>query len=47
MGKKLKEIKYSVLDLAPIKEGSNATESFKDSLELARLAEQGDITAIG
>lgn len=40
MGKKLKEIKYSVLDLAPIKEGSNASESFKDSLELARHAEQ-------
>lgn len=40
MGKILKEIKFSVLDLAPIKEGSNASESFKDSLELARHAEQ-------
>ncbi|HEO8419179.1 LLM class flavin-dependent oxidoreductase [Niallia sp. FSL W8-0635] len=40
MGKILKDIKFSVLDLAPIKEGSNAAESFKESLELARLAEQ-------
>lgn len=40
MGKTLKDIKFSVLDLAPIKEGSNAAESFKESLELARLAEQ-------
>ncbi|CAI9386780.1 MULTISPECIES: LLM class flavin-dependent oxidoreductase [Bacillaceae] len=40
MGKTLKDIKFSVLDLAPIKEGSNATESFKNSLELARHVEK-------
>lgn len=40
MGKTRKEIKYSVLDLAPIREGSNAAESFKNSLELIQHAEQ-------
>lgn len=40
MGKTLQEIKYSVLDLAPIREGSNAAESFKNSLELIQQSEK-------
>lgn len=40
MGKSLKDIKFSVLDLAPIVQGSNPGESFKNSLELASHAEK-------
>ena len=35
-----KSIPFSVLDLAPIPEGSSAREAFTHSLDLARLAEQ-------
>lgn len=31
--------KYSILDLAPVREGSDVRETFQDSLELAQLAE--------
>ncbi|HWJ78563.1 MAG TPA: LLM class flavin-dependent oxidoreductase [Niallia sp.] len=40
MGKTLKDIKFSVLDLAPIVQDSNPSESFKNSLELAQHAEK-------
>src|SRR5881398_162476 len=33
-------ILHSVLDLAPIRQGSNASESFRNSLDLAQHAEQ-------
>ena len=35
-----KTIPFSVLDLAPIPEGSSAREAFSHSLDLARQAEQ-------
>ena len=35
-----KTIPFSVLDLAPIPEGSSAKEAFSHSLDLARLAEK-------
>lgn len=35
-----KKIKYSVLDLAPIAEGSNAQEAFANSVSLAQHAER-------
>ncbi len=38
--KTLQEIKFSVLDLAPITEGNTAATSFKNSLALAQRAEQ-------
>lgn len=38
--KKLRDIPLSVLDLAPIVEGSNATESYKKSLDLAQHVEK-------
>lgn len=37
---RLKGIPLSVLDLAPINEGSDASESFKNSVELAQLTEK-------
>lgn len=37
---KLADIKYSVLDLATVVQGSNPAESFKKSLEVAQLAEK-------
>ncbi|RLL42751.1 LLM class flavin-dependent oxidoreductase [Oceanobacillus piezotolerans] len=37
--KKFNGIPLAILDLAPIKEGSNATESFEESVELAQHAE--------
>jgi luciferase family oxidoreductase group 1 len=40
MGKQLKDIAYSVLDLVPVREGGSPAESFRNSLELARLAER-------
>ena len=39
MTKKLSEIPFSVLDLAPIIEGGTAGEAFRNSLELAQHAE--------
>ncbi|CAM2946396.1 LLM class flavin-dependent oxidoreductase [Paenibacillus sediminis] len=39
-GKLLSDIPFSVLDLSPIVEGGNPSESFKNTLELARLAEK-------
>src|SRR5437868_7468691 len=38
--KTLPETPYSVLDLAPVREGGSAAESFRDSLDLARHAER-------
>ncbi|MED4784958.1 LLM class flavin-dependent oxidoreductase [Brevibacillus choshinensis] len=38
--KQLRDIPLSVLDLAPIVEGSNATESYKKSLDLAQHVEK-------
>ncbi|MFD2369296.1 LLM class flavin-dependent oxidoreductase [Brevibacillus sp. GCM10020057] len=38
--KQLRDIRLSVLDLAPIVEGSNAAESFKKSMDLARHVEK-------
>ena len=38
--KKLSEIQFSVLDLAPIVEGGTASQSFKNSLELAQHVEK-------
>lgn len=38
--KKFHEIPLSILDLAPIKEGSDASESFEESVALARQAEK-------
>ena len=35
-----KTIAFSLLDLAPIPEGSSAREAFSHSLDLARLAEE-------
>ena len=35
-----KTIPFSVLDLAPIPQGSSAREAFTHSLDLARLAEK-------
>ena len=35
-----KTIPFSLLDLAPIPEGSSAREAFSHSLDLARLAEK-------
>lgn len=40
MGKTLKDIAYSVLDLVPVTEGGSPAQSFRNSLELARLAER-------
>lgn len=40
MKRKLHEIKYSVLELAPIVQGSTATETFKKSLSLALHTEK-------
>lgn len=42
-----KTIPFSVLDLAPIPEGSSAKEAFTHSLDLARLAESAATTATG
>ncbi len=39
-GKKLSDIKFSVLDLAPILEGGTASDSFRNSLDLAQHAEK-------
>ena len=36
----LKNMKYSVLDLAPIPEGSTATDAFRNTVDLARHAEK-------
>lgn len=38
--KPLSDVLYSVLDLCPIAQGSTAAQSFRNSLELARLAEK-------
>lgn len=38
--KRLNDIKYSVLDLAPILEGATAADAFKNTLDLARHAEK-------
>ena len=38
--KQLSAIPYSVLDLSPIRQGGSAAESFKNSLDLARHAEE-------
>src|SRR4051794_26174711 len=38
--KPLTETPYSVLDLAPIRQGGSAAESLRNSLDLARLAER-------
>ncbi|MEB1809295.1 MAG: LLM class flavin-dependent oxidoreductase [Bacillaceae bacterium] len=38
--KQIHDIKFSVLDLAPIVQGGSATDSFKNSLDLARHAEK-------
>ncbi|WP_079509034.1 LLM class flavin-dependent oxidoreductase [Mesobacillus jeotgali] len=38
--KRLKDIKYSILDLAPIIEGSTAADALKNTLDLAKHAEQ-------
>jgi luciferase family oxidoreductase group 1 len=38
--KRLNDIKYSVLDLAPILEGGTATDAFKNTLDLAQHAEK-------
>src|SRR3954452_14225570 len=38
--KPLAETPYSVLDLAPIRQGGSAAESFRNSLDLARHAER-------
>ena len=35
--KSLPETPYSVLDLSPIRRGGSAAESFRNSLDLARL----------
>src|ERR671913_1974176 len=35
----LSEIPFSVLDLSPIRQGGSAAESFRNSLDLARHAE--------
>ncbi len=40
--KKLNDIKYSVLDLAPVVEGNTPADSFKNTVELAQLAEKLD-----
>ncbi|MFD1852011.1 LLM class flavin-dependent oxidoreductase [Oceanobacillus bengalensis] len=40
MMKKFNDIPLSILDLAPIVQGSNATDSFKESVELAQNAEK-------
>lgn len=40
MDNQFEHIKYSVLDLAPVIEGSTASNSFKNSLELARHVEK-------
>ncbi|MGI2327504.1 LLM class flavin-dependent oxidoreductase [Planococcus sp. YIM B11945] len=42
--KKYENIPLSVLDLAPVNEGSNATESFKNSVELAQHVEKWGFT---
>ncbi|WP_082232275.1 LLM class flavin-dependent oxidoreductase [Halobacillus massiliensis] len=42
--KKLQDIKYSVLDLAAVKEGGNAAESFQNSADLAQHVEQWGYT---
>ena len=42
-----KTIAFSLLDLAPIPEGSSAREAFSHSLDLARLAESTAIIATG
>src|SRR5438270_12967355 len=42
--KPLSEIPYSVLDLSPIRQGGSAAESFRNSLDLARHAEQWGYT---
>lgn len=39
-GKRLNDIKYSVLDLSPIIEGGNASDAFKNTLDLAQHAEK-------
>ena len=38
--KRLAEIPYSVLDLAPIRQGASAADAFRNSLDLARHAER-------
>lgn len=38
--KKFKDIPLSILDLAPINEGSNTTQTFQNSKELAQLADK-------
>ncbi|WP_409298894.1 LLM class flavin-dependent oxidoreductase [Peribacillus sp. SCS-26] len=39
-GKSLRDIKYSVLDLSPITAGGTASDSFRNTLDLARHAEK-------
>lgn len=41
---KLSDIKYSVLDLAPVPEGSDPAEAFRRGVELARFAEENGYT---
>lgn len=45
--KQLHDIPFSVLDLAPIREGGTAADSFHNTLDLARHAEKWGITATG
>src|SRR4051794_23102936 len=42
--KPLSQTPYSVLDLAPIRRGGSAAESFRDSFDLARHAERWGYT---
>ena len=41
-----KSVSFSVLDLAPIPQGSSAKEAFSHSLDLAQLAEKWPLVAI-
>ena len=41
-----KTIPFSVLDLAPIPQGSSAREAFTHSLDLAQLAENGMVLSV-
>ena len=45
--KKLNEIPFSVLDLSPIVAGSTPADSFRNTMELAQLAEKLGYNAIG
>ncbi len=42
--KQLSDTPYSVLDLSPIRQGGNASQSFRNSLDLARHAERWGYT---